>query len=60
MKLCEHCKKKLQEAGELPEWPEETEDHEQRQRVVAQNGPSGCHYEIVQPWEDDFEQAEDL
>lgn len=56
MKLCEHCKRKLIEAGELPDWPEETEEHERRQAAVSQNGNDGLVYETVKPWEDDFEE----
>lgn len=57
MKLCEHCKRKLKEAGELPpEWPED----EKRIDVIGTNGGTGEHYQIEtrEAWNDSFDEGE--
>ena len=62
MKLCEHCKRaldeeleKIEEATEI-KWPEETKEHEDRQQAVSQNGNDGLVYEVVEKYQHDFEE----
>lgn len=41
-------------------WPQETQEHEERQQAVSQNGPSALHYDlvhkVVEKYQDDFEE----
>ena len=42
---------------ETPEqlvWPEETKEHEDRQKALSQNGNDGLVYEVVEKYQDDF------
>lgn len=64
--ICLHCKRALEEAIDKIEkatevkqedWP--TEEEEKRMDIIPRNGNDGLHYEVVEKWEDDFEQAED-
>lgn len=59
--ICPHCKRETEDkkAAAHENWTE-SEEENLRMDIIVRNGPSGDHYQVVHPWEDDFEQAEDL